>query len=174
MAYEVIDTRALAQLRRDIKAADPAVRKTLDRELRGIARGIAKDAARFSPRLKGDLAGGWKPSVTQGKGVAVINRQPHARVHEYGGIRHLRRGRMYLVRGQGGGTVTTTGKTGRPLPVTQVTVRSFANGTRLVQNEAAYLIRRSQPGTRALRVAEATTVPQIADACARAVDRALS
>lgn len=173
MSYQVIDTRALAELRRRVKKVDPVVRRELDRELRTIARVIAREASTNSVKRTGKFAAAWKPTVTVGRGVAVINRNPAAGTQEYGGKVWLRRGGRYVTSNPSSAIPDARGAKGAILPMRQATLRTLPNGSRVVQNEAQYLIRRSAPGRRAVIRAEATAIPAIGDAVERAISKAL-
>ena len=164
-----VDTRALRDLRRDLKQVAPEVKRELDRNLKTIGRDAAKDAARRAPKLTGKLAGGYKVSLTAKRGVAVVNRQPHARQHEYGAKIHLRRGLPYPAKAGTPLPPNGRGKGGRVVPVDRVPL-----GDGRVVNVGEYLIRRSRPARAAVDSTMRRALGRIDRACRDAAERALS
>lgn len=165
-----VDTKALAALRRDLKRVAPEVRRQLDRELKQVARDAARKAGDLAPQQTGRLAKGYKPSVTAGKGVAVVNRQVYAGQHEYGRIIHLRRGVPY--RATPGKTPLPKngrGRAGKTVPVDRV----FLGPNRAV-NIGQYLIKRGQYARTGVDLTMVAALARIDRACRDAADRALS
>lgn len=170
MAQRVrVDTRALAELRRDLKASKPLIRREIDKELRTVGRKVAVTAAALSVHRTGKFAGQWKVALTMRRGVAVVNRAPQARQQEYGGKVWLRRGNVYATSNPTAPLPKAPGN----LPMRRVVVGSRA-GQSLVQNEAQYLIRRSAPGTRAAAAMGPAAAREVGEAARRALERALS
>lgn len=168
MAESQISVRELARLRRDIKDVAPEVRRDLDRQLRIIGRSVARVADSNSVRRTGKFAKQWKVSLTVGRGVSVRNAAPQAGQQEYGRQIWLRRGIPYPLAPGHAGPASTEGSSGT-LPLRQVRIDSTH-----VVNEARYLIKRSNPGGRAVRDEIPRSRERVAAAARAAAERALS
>jgi len=74
----------LAKLRRDLKAIDKDLGKSLTDHLREIAKEVRDEARSRAPRKTGALASSIKHSV-RARGASVYSNSPYANVQEWGG-----------------------------------------------------------------------------------------
>lgn len=78
-----VEVKGLQQFRRDVRRMDKEVGKELQRDLRAIASGVAREAGALAPRQTGTLAASYRGSA---RGTRGIVRSPlvYARFIEYG------------------------------------------------------------------------------------------
>jgi phage gpG-like protein len=79
-----VDVPGLGKLRRDLKAIDKDLAKSLTDHLREIARGVRDEARSRAPVQTGALQRSIKHSV-RARGASVYSNLPYAGVQEFGG-----------------------------------------------------------------------------------------
>ena len=93
-----IKVDGLGKLRRDLKAIDKDLAKSLTDHLREIAKEVRDDARSRAPRKTGALSRSIKHSV-RARGATVFSNLDYAPVHEWGGT-ITPRGTPIEIRGQ--------------------------------------------------------------------------
>ena len=100
MARPGVHVGGLRELRRALKAIDPALAREVNRALRDAVQPMAAEARRDAPKLRGVLARSIRAGAT-GKGAFLRARAPHAGIHEFGGtIRFLTRRAQIRIKAQ--------------------------------------------------------------------------
>ena len=81
---DAVRIEGLADLRRDLRRADPEIRREVTRALRAGAVTVAAAAGPLAPRRSGTLASSFRPG-SSGDTAFVRSRVPYAGVVEFGG-----------------------------------------------------------------------------------------
>lgn len=79
-----VQVEGLSKLRRDLRAIDKGLGKSLTDHIREIARKVRDDARSRAPKKTKRLSRSIKHSV-RARGASVYSNSPYANVHEWGG-----------------------------------------------------------------------------------------
>lgn len=160
------DTAQLQALRRGLREVAPEIDRQLARELRTIATEATWRARGYTPKLTGQTAQAWRPSIASRNGAAIVNRLEWAGQIEYGAQVWLWRGLPYNAPKSRQLVSTEQGRRG------DLTVMRAGLPNGRVVNIARYLIPRTAPGRRAVTDEVESSGLRVREAMERAAELA--